>query len=169
MWPNSLWRPGPANQLLAWGKVVRSMSWTVIHPLSDCARRVLDTLKYILHECTLYHSIRDRLRVLQTVTRTESGMTSTAGLLDAAKGATGTSLFTFVGWCLLFMEPWTAAKIFKIVWRCHKLMSGFLANDHLPRVSRLSANGNHNEIPPGAMNRPCGIYLIAEENPDNLS
>ena len=27
-----------------------------------------------------------------------------------------------------------------LVWRCHQLLPGFLANGHLPRVSRLSAN-----------------------------
>ena len=38
---------------------------------------------------------------------------------------------------LLFMEPWVAAKkSFKVVWRYHELLSGFLVNDHLPRVSR---------------------------------
>jgi hypothetical protein len=31
-------------------------------------------------------------------------------------------------------------KSFKLVWWCHQLLSGFLANDHLPQVSRLSAN-----------------------------
>ena len=40
---------------------------------------------------------------------------------------------------LLSMEPWAAAKKnFQLVWRCHQLMSGFLAKGHLPRVSRQS-------------------------------
>ena len=29
-------------------------------------------------------------------------------------------------------------KNFKLVWRCHQLLSGFIAKDHLPRVSRQS-------------------------------
>ena len=29
-------------------------------------------------------------------------------------------------------------KIFKLVWRCHQLLSWFLAKGHLPRVSRQS-------------------------------
>ena len=34
------------------------------------------------------------------------------------------------------MEPWAAAKkSFKLVWRCHQVLSGFLAKSHLPRVS----------------------------------
>ena len=44
-------------------------------------------------------------------------------------------------------------KSFKLVWRCHQLLSGFLAIDQLIRVSRqshLSANDKgDNEIIPG--------------------
>ena len=29
-------------------------------------------------------------------------------------------------------------KSFKLVWRCHQLLSGFLAKGHYPRVSRQS-------------------------------
>ena len=37
---------------------------------------------------------------------------------------------------LLLTESWAAAKkSFILVWRCHQLLSGFLANDHLPRLS----------------------------------
>ena len=44
---------------------------------------------------------------------------------------------------LLSMEPWAAAKkSFKLVWRCHQLLSGFLAKGHLPRVSRRSTLGD---------------------------
>ena len=33
---------------------------------------------------------------------------------------------------LLSMEPWAAAeKALKLVWRCHQLLSGFLAKDHI--------------------------------------
>ena len=40
---------------------------------------------------------------------------------------------------LLSMEPWAVAKKnFQFVWRCHQLVSGFLAKGHLPRVSRQS-------------------------------
>ena len=30
-------------------------------------------------------------------------------------------------------------KNFQLVWRCHQLLSGFLAKGHLPRVSRQSS------------------------------
>jgi hypothetical protein len=40
---------------------------------------------------------------------------------------------------LLSMEPWTATKKSKnLVWRCHQPLSGFLAKDYLPWVSRQS-------------------------------
>ena len=54
----------------------------------------------------------------------------------------------------------------KLVWRCHQLLSGFLAQDHFPRVSRQSRlSANDNELIPGAVHNSLGIYLIAEENP----
>ena len=38
-------------------------------------------------------------------------------------------------------------KSFRLVWRCHQLLSGFLANGHLPRMSCLSANDKEdNEV-----------------------
>ena len=41
---------------------------------------------------------------------------------------------------LLSMETWAAAKKnFHLVWRCHQLLSGFLAKGHLPRVFRQSS------------------------------
>ena len=68
------------------------------------------------------------------------------------------------------MEPLAAAKnASKLGWRCHQILSGFLANGHLPRVSRqsrLSANDKgDNEIIPGAVHRAPDIYLTAEESP----
>ena len=51
---------------------------------------------------------------------------------------------------LFSMEPWAAVKkSFKLVWQCHQLLSGFIANDHLPRVSSqscLSANYNDKHL-----------------------
>ena len=48
-------------------------------------------------------------------------------------------------------------KSFKLVWWCHQLLSGFLANGHLPRVSLqscLSANDkSDNGLKPGAVHR----------------
>ena len=39
------------------------------------------------------------------------------------------------------MEPYTESKkTFKLVRRCHQLLSGFVRKGHLPRVSRQSAN-----------------------------
>ena len=57
------------------------------------------------------------------------------------------------------------------MWRCHQLLSGFLAKGHLPRVSRqsrLSANDkNDNEKTLGTVHRFRGICLTAGENPGN--
>ena len=57
---------------------------------------------------------------------------------------------------------------FMLVWRYHQLMSGFLANDHLPRVSRqspLSVNDKDaNEMRPGTVHRSHGIHLTAADN-----
>ena len=36
------------------------------------------------------------------------------------------------------MEPWAVAKKTLLVWRCHQLLSAFLAKGHLPRVSHQS-------------------------------
>ena len=68
------------------------------------------------------------------------------------------------------MEPWAVAKkSFKLVWRCHQLLSGFLAKVHLLRVSRqshVSANDKgDNEMIPGAVHISPGIYLTVEEKP----
>ena len=52
---------------------------------------------------------------------------------------------------------------------CHQLLSGFLANGHLPRVSRqthLSAKDKgDNEMIPGSVQRSLGVYLTTRENP----
>ena len=57
---------------------------------------------------------------------------------------------------------------FKLVWRCHQLLSGFLAKGLLPREPRqsfLSANvKGDNEMIPGTVHRSPGIYLTAEKN-----
>ena len=47
-----------------------------------------------------------------------------------------------------------------------KLLSGLVANGHLPRFSRQSANGKgDNEIIPGAVYRSPGICLTVEKIP----
>ena len=55
-----------------------------------------------------------------------------------------------------------------LVLLCHGLMSGFLANDHLPRVScqsHQSANDKaNNEMKLEAGHRSPGIEFTAEEN-----
>ena len=57
-------------------------------------------------------------------------------------------------------------KTYKLLWRYHLPLSGFLANDHLPRMSRHSANDKgNNEMIPGSVHRSTGIDLITEENP----
>ena len=55
------------------------------------------------------------------------------------------------------MERWAATN------KSFKLLSGFLAKGHVPRVSRLSANDS--DTIPGPVHRSPGIYLRAEENP----
>ena len=60
----------------------------------------------------------------------------------------------------------------KLVWRCNKLLSGFLANGHFPRVlcqSRPSVNDKGDEMISEAVLRSSGIYLSARETPRNLS
>ena len=65
------------------------------------------------------------------------------------------------------MEPWAAAKKnFQLMWRCHQLLSGFLAKGHLPRVSRQVSNDKgNNEMILVAVHRSPSICLTAEENP----
>jgi hypothetical protein len=78
-----------------------------------------------------------------------------------------------------FLQQWIPAvhgvmgcgqKSFKLVWGSHQLLSGFLANGNLPRLSRQSRlSANHkgdNEIIPGAVHRPPSICLKAEKNPE---
>ena len=64
-------------------------------------------------------------------------------------------------------------KIFKLVWRYQQVMSRFLANGPLPqmsRQSRLSTNDKgDNEMISGVVHKFSGIYLTAEETPENLS
>ena len=61
------------------------------------------------------------------------------------------------------MEPWAAAKkrSFKLAWQRHQLLPGFLANGHLPRVSRqshLEANDKGGyEMKPGDVHRSPNI------------
>ena len=47
----------------------------------------------------------------------------------------------------------------------HHLLSGFLSEAYLPRVSYQSTNDKgDNEMIPGAVHRSPGIYLTSEEN-----
>ena len=56
-------------------------------------------------------------------------------------------------------------KCFTLVWRCHQLLSGFLAKGHLLQVSRQSANDKgDNEMILGTVHRCPGICLTGEEN-----
>ena len=50
-------------------------------------------------------------------------------------------------------------KSFKLVWWCHQLLSGFLAKDNFPGVSRQSADKCGNETMPGDVNRSPGDFL----------
>jgi hypothetical protein len=58
-------------------------------------------------------------------------------------------------------------NIFKLVWRCHQLLSWFPGKSHLPRVShqsRLSANDKgYNEMISEDVHRTPGICLTTEE------
>jgi hypothetical protein len=55
---------------------------------------------------------------------------------------------------------WGKKKSFTLMWRCNQLLSGFLANDHLPRVSRQLFLPINDKCDTGRM---C---LTAEENPE---
>ena len=69
---------------------------------------------------------------------------------------------------LLSVESWAADKKNKLMWLCHQLLSGFLSNGHLPRVSYQSANDNgDNKVKTKAVHRSV-IYFSAEENPGKL-
>ena len=60
-------------------------------------------------------------------------------------------------------------KNFKLVWRCHQLLSRFFVKGYLHRVSRqshiLGNDKGDNEMIQGTVHRYPGIYLTAEENP----
>ena len=53
--------------------------------------------------------------------------------------------------------------------RCHQLLSGIIANDHLPQVSRRSRSSANdkgdNEVKPGAVHKSACIYSMAKETP----
>ena len=67
------------------------------------------------------------------------------------------------------MELWAAAKKLKLVWQCHELLSGFLANGPVPRVSRMSANDKgDNDMIPRTVHRSPGIYLVPDETQENI-
>ena len=56
-------------------------------------------------------------------------------------------------------------KNFKLVWRCHRLFSGFLAS-HLSQVLHQSANDKGDiKVTQGAEHRSPGIHLTAEKKP----
>jgi hypothetical protein len=58
-------------------------------------------------------------------------------------------------------------KSFKLVWGCHQLLSGFLANSHMPRVSRQSRLLLIIRVIFRAyrrLHRYPGIYLMVHEN-----
>ena len=48
-----------------------------------------------------------------------------------------------------------AKRRFTLLWRCHRLLSVFLANGHLPRVSRQSRIRGNNKVEmiPGTVHR----------------
>ena len=77
--------------------------------------------------------------------------------------------WTFLLLCLLSMEPWAVTKkSFILVWRCFQLLFGFLANGHLPLVSRQSyllRIRMKTDIKPGVVHRSPGIYFKTEDNP----
>ena len=63
-------------------------------------------------------------------------------------------------------------KLLMLVLRYHQFLSEFLAKGDFLRVSRplrLSANDKDDEMIPGTVHRSPGIYLTAEEIPENLS
>ena len=64
--------------------------------------------------------------------------------------------------------PWShglGQNSFTLVWRCHQLLSGFLAKGHVTSVASIANDKSDNEMTPGAVHRFSGICLTAEENP----
>ena len=55
----------------------------------------------------------------------------------------------------------------KLVWRCYQLLSQFLVNVDLPRVSGQS-HLSDDEIKPGLSTDLPNIYLTAEDNPEKI-
>ena len=66
--------------------------------------------------------------------------------------------------CSMPSCPWShgrcGQKSFKLVWRCHQLLSGFLAKGHLPRVASVTSVANYkddNEMILGAVYRSYNL------------
>ena len=65
-----------------------------------------------------------------------------------------------------------AQKSFKPMWRCHQLVSGFLANGHLPRVlcQSLSANNRgNNEMISGLCSDLLEFALKLRKIPEKIN
>jgi hypothetical protein len=77
---------------------------------------------------------------------------------------------TTLSWPVV-IEPWAEDKKRKLSvgWRCHQLLSGFLAKGHLlPSVTSVMSVANDkddNEMILGTVQRSPDICLTAEENP----
>ena len=80
------------------------------------------------------------------------------------------SLLVFITRCPFTFLPvvleamFCGQKSLLLVWRCHQLLSGLIANNHFPRVSRqsrLSANDRGDDMIPGTVHRSPDIYLTA--------
>ena len=59
-------------------------------------------------------------------------------------------------------------KSLMLFWRCHQILSGFLAL--APNVSSITSSANDkgdNEMIPGAVHKSPGICLKVKENPEN--
>jgi hypothetical protein len=73
-------------------------------------------------------------------------------------------LLTGVHWVMDWVQ-----KSFMLVWRYHQLLSKFLANDHLPRVSRESANNKGEyEVEPGTV-QDLAFTLRFRKNRENIN
>ena len=67
---------------------------------------------------------------------------------------------------LLSMEPWAVVKKnFQLVWRCHHLLSGFLAPS-VTSVTSVANDKDDNEMMPGAVHRSPAFTLQLRKTPE---
>ena len=112
-------------------KLFDTKSSVIIHSATDLGRsRLLHTTEvYCILQARLSFSIAESLKLPNLLSRLES------------REYINYFYIKIVNCTPLSMKPWAAGKkSFNLMWRCHQLLSGFLAKGHLPQVLLQSAN-----------------------------